>query len=227
MTDTDSEFQRYKRFRETAKALSVQLVEQLRTGSLKKCGKDLGIFKNGAFILGSEDETPVLMDYCIHSQRVGKKPFIDFFIEQSSYEALSDEMMLLKALSHSHFTVISITGTEKNYLVQALDILRQQELTLIDSGLGQTAKPGLMMAARLLRIPASDYYMTTGAGVPFMSDAALDGLERLISKYAPALERGNLSPSQESSFTKQLIRMQLRTQTQEHMEYTNVNEPDA
>ncbi len=226
MTDTDTEFQRYKRFRETAKALNGKLVRQLRSSSLKKCGKDLGIYKNGKFTFGSEDETSILMDYCIHSQRIGKKSLLDIFIEQSSYEALSDEMMILKALSNSYFTVISITATERNYLVHALDILRQQTLTLIDSGLGQTAKPGLLVATRLLRLPAGDYYMTTGAGIPFMSDAALGGLERIIRKYAATPDKGDLSRSQELSLAKQLIRMQLRTQSQGHMEYTNVNEPN-
>jgi hypothetical protein len=225
MTDSDSEYQRYKRFREKGRILFPELVSRLRSAVLKKCGKELGLLKNGALIFGSEAEMSILMDYCIHSQRIGAKSFIDTFIEQSSYEALSDEMMLLKEMSCSHFTVLSVTSTEKKYLLHALDVLRQEGLTLIDSGLGQTVKPGLLLATRLRRLPASDFYMTAGAAIPITSRAALDGVGWVIKKYAPAIESGGLSISQERSFSKQLIRMLLRTQSQDDIQYADVIDP--
>lgn len=222
MTNTDSEYRSYKRFRKTGKALTPELAKRISSAVLTKCGKDLGLLKNGRLIIGSESEMAILMDYCIHSQRIGTKSFIDVFIEQSSYEASSDEMMLLKEMSRSHFTVLSVTGTEKKYLVHALDVLREQTLTLIDSGLGQTVKPGLLLATRVRRLPASDYYMTAGAAIPITSRAALDGVGWVIKKYAPSIESGGLSPPQERSFSKQLIRMLLRTQSQDDIQYADV-----
>jgi hypothetical protein len=221
MMDNGSVLERYKRFRAKGMALNVQLVRQIRSGVLKKYGKDLGIYKNGTLMFDSEDETSILMDYCIHSQRIGKKSFLDTFIEQSSYDPISDEAALLQALKDSHYTVLAVEGTQQDYLVEVTDILQQRTLTLVDTGLGQTAVPGLLIATRLIRVPASDFFMTTGAAMPVRSRAALDGLEQLVTRYASAIDGRGLSVTQEISFEKQLVRLLLRTPSQDKIQYTN------
>ena len=59
----------YRRFRQIGLQLNHKLVKTLSTEALNEGGRRLGILKNDTFVFDSEDETSVLMDYCIHNVR--------------------------------------------------------------------------------------------------------------------------------------------------------------
>ncbi len=150
----DNVFERYKRLREVGKRLNVKLIKEFAGSAMKKCGKDLGMFKRGILVFNSDDETSILMDFCIHNHRVNKKTVIDQYLEKSNLDPISDEMLILKSLQSSFFSVFVVDGTEQGHLCHLKDIVHQRELTVIDSGLGQTAKPGMLLASRLMQIPS-------------------------------------------------------------------------
>ena len=222
MTNDDGQLTQYIRFREVGKALNALLVKQLRRSDMQKCGKDIGLLVNGTLVFHSEHETSILMDYCIHRKRPGKKSHLDQFIDQSSYVAESDEGKLLQAYKAARYTLIVIEEKRYGYLVDGVDILAQQELSLVDTGLGQTAVLGSLIATRLMCIPDSERFMTTGAVIPVSSHAAIDAVEQILKRYAPALDSGGLSATQAASFEKQLVRMLLRTQSQDNVHYKDV-----
>jgi hypothetical protein len=72
-------------------------------------------------------------------------------------------------------------------------------------------------------IPDSELFMSTGATIPVGSGDGIDGVERLLKKYAPALDSGGFSATQAASFEKQLVRMLLRTQSQDNIQYQDVS----
>jgi hypothetical protein len=113
-------------------------------------------------IFDHENAVAALMDYCIHNPS-GKRSCIDRYLGRSSLDPVSDEMMILKALRESIYTIFQVDRTEKGYLTYAKDILWRQNIVLIDVGLGSTARPGALIAGRLMKMPSNDYYMTTGA----------------------------------------------------------------
>jgi hypothetical protein len=55
----------YKRIRPLGVQLSQQLLRHIDKSTLQKVGKELGLFKRGTFVFGSEEETNVLGDFCI------------------------------------------------------------------------------------------------------------------------------------------------------------------
>lgn len=205
----DADYERYLRLRAVGKKLNSELIRLLQKKDIHRCGKDLGLLKKNTLIFDSEDNLPILMDYCIHNPS-GKKSCIDVYIEQSSLEQVSDEMMMLKAFRESFFSICQVNRTEKGDLCYVEDILRRQHIVLMDVGLGSSAVPGILIAARLMKMPSSNYYMTTGAPVPIQEKQAIDAVETILRKFIHPIESGNLSHTQANSLGKQVIRLLLR-----------------
>ena len=97
LIEKDGDYERYMRLRAVGKELNSKLADGLQKKDINRCGEDLGILKKNILIFENEDDVAVLREYCIHNPS-GKKSRIDHYIEQSSLEAVSDEVMLLKAL---------------------------------------------------------------------------------------------------------------------------------
>ena len=55
----------YRRIRPLGMKLNQHLLRHIDTSTMQKVGKELGLFKRGTFIFGSEEETNVLADFCI------------------------------------------------------------------------------------------------------------------------------------------------------------------
>ncbi len=206
--EKDADYERYLRLRDVSRKLTLELSRHIQKKEIHRCGKDLGLLRKKTLVCNSEDDVGVLMDYCIHNP-ARKNSCIDDYIEQSTFEQVSDEMMMLKALGISYFSIFQVNRTQKDYLCYAKDILRQQQILLIDVGLGSSATPGILIAARLMKMPASNYYMTTGAPVAIREKWAIDAVETIMRKYSQPTESGNLSHTQANSLGKQVLRLLL------------------
>ena len=115
LENDNDDYVRYKRLRAVSKELNSKLTQCLHKKELYRGAKDLGLLRKKTLVFNSVDHASVLMDYCIHNPS-GKKSCIDLYIEQSSLEQVSDEMMMLKALRESFFSIIQVHRTEKGYL---------------------------------------------------------------------------------------------------------------
>ena len=60
---------RYKHLRAVGRNLNHKLVKRLSKDDLDKAGKKLGILQSGVLVFNSEDESSVLMDYCLYDVR--------------------------------------------------------------------------------------------------------------------------------------------------------------
>ena len=209
LENDNDDYVRYKRLRAVSKELNSKLTQCLHKKELYRGAKDLGLLRKKTLVFNSVDHASVLMDYCIHNPS-GKKSCIDLYIEQSSLEQVSDEMMMLKALRESFFSIIQVHRTEKGYLCYVGDVLRDQDIVLADVGLGSSSAPGILVAARLMKIPGSNYFMTTGAPMQIQDKWAIDAIDGILSNYIDAMESGNLSVTQANSLGKQVIRALLR-----------------
>jgi hypothetical protein len=209
LENDNDDYVRYKRLRAVSKELNSKLTQRLHKKELYRGAKDLGLLRKKTLVFNSVDHASVLMDYCIHNPS-GKKSCIDLYIEQSSLEQVSDEMMMLKALRESFFSIIQVHRTEKGYLCYVGDVLRDQDIVLADVGLGSSSAPGTLVVARLMKIPGSNYFMTTGAPMQIQDKWAIDAIDGILSNYIDAMESGNLSVTQANSLGKQVIRALLR-----------------
>jgi hypothetical protein len=155
---------RYKHLRQVAMGLNSRLMKKVTKSALEEGGKKLGIFRDNIFMFESEDQTAVLMDYCIHDVRQEGHNAIDRFLEESPPPAGSDELVVLQAYREARYSVYAVEGTEPGVGVQLRDLLRDELLFVMDVGFSQSASRDLVLAARLFA--PEGIWQTTGAALP-------------------------------------------------------------
>ncbi len=60
---------RYQRMRAVSRKLNSEMVQRLGKEALHEGGRKLGLLRGNTFIFGSEDQTSILMDYCLYNLR--------------------------------------------------------------------------------------------------------------------------------------------------------------
>ena len=75
----------------------------------------------------------------------------------------------------------------------------------------------MLIATRLMKMPASEYYMTTGAAIPVRGKQAMDVVKAVLRKFSQPIESGNLSQTQANSLGRELIRSLLRVRSENTM----------
>ena len=73
---------RYKHLRKVSVKLNDKIVQTLSKEVLHEGGKKLGILQSGTLVFNTEDETSVLMDYCLYDvRRKGRNAVEQYLIE--------------------------------------------------------------------------------------------------------------------------------------------------
>ena len=67
--DTTERVGLYRTYRSSACAINSALVQSLDKPTVERGAEALGILRSGVLVFGTEDETSVLMDYCIYNLR--------------------------------------------------------------------------------------------------------------------------------------------------------------
>ena len=89
-----------------------KLVQTLSKEALEEGGKKLGILQNGTFVFDNEDQTSILMDYCIHNVWIDGTNAVHRYFEQSPPRDGSDEMVLLTSMLEGYYSLIEVIRTE-------------------------------------------------------------------------------------------------------------------
>ena len=90
---------RYKRLREVSRMLNSEvLLPRIPTDVMQEAGRTLGILRRGVFVFQTEDESSILMDYCIHDIQRGGQNAVERLVAESPPEPGSDEMLVLEAM---------------------------------------------------------------------------------------------------------------------------------
>jgi hypothetical protein len=212
---------RYKHLRQVGLRLNHRLVDTLLKSVLDEGGKRLGILKRNTLVLDSEDELAVLMDYCIYDVRPKGVNAVERFLAESPPGPETDEMVLLQAMRHARYCVFAVEEVERGVGVRVRDLLRDEPLFLVDVGFGSTARPGLILAGRVMA--PEGISMTTGAVLPVGELPAAERdrlLQSLVAKHK-GTNLDNLLPEQMSEFVANVIRGCLRLGAADHIAYTD------
>ncbi|MFC1835413.1 hypothetical protein ACFL2Q_11870 [Thermodesulfobacteriota bacterium] len=201
----------YKRLRNAGRHLNEVLVERLPDASVLDCAKKLGLLKAGSLVLNSEQEMPILLDYCLYADRRDGKTVIERYSVRNPPPDASDEMILLQAMKNSHYSVFEAKSIHLRQGATLLDMLRDEEFLLMDVGIGSTGRSGMFFAGRVL--PLEQYFLTSGALIPLSADFFMREVMPALKKYWPSTQPEQpivLSPTQEAAFSAQIIRAALR-----------------
>ena len=221
----DEVLRTYRRLRNVLTDMNKGFVRRLPKNSLMECAKKLGLAKGKVMVFNNPDETSVLFDYCLHNSRTRGKTLMESYAEETPPPPGSDEMTLLRALIDSFFSVFQVRQVDKGRGVLLHDIFKEDEVFLMDIGLGDTGVEKMVVAGRLL--PLADFHMSTGALVPFWHEPVLEAVGPIMDKWLlhhPDMGRTKLSPALEANFSAQLIRAALRAGAIRAISYLDVKE---
>jgi hypothetical protein len=210
----------YKRLRQKSRDLNSLLTKLLPKSALMDGAKGLGLRKGRLISFGNEDEISVLIDYCLYSFRRGGKTVMEKYLENSPPPEWSDEMILLRAMVRSFYSIFVVKGIERGRGVTLHDVLRDFHFFLMDVGIGSTAARDMLFAGRVLPLP--DFCMTSGAFLPLDLDLAKEIVRAIPDRYlAKEDDEGRLilPHRTEAVLSARIIRKALKRGYMETMTY--------
>jgi hypothetical protein len=164
MPNRDEIISRYKRLRAVGRNLNHKMVERLSKDVLHEGGKRLAILHKGVLVFNSEDESAILMDYCLYDVRRNGRNAVDQYLLDSEPGPESDEMVCLRSMQHAVYSLFIVESVIPGFGVTVRDLLSDRIILIVDMGFGSTAQPGLIFASRLLF--HEGFTMTGGAALP-------------------------------------------------------------
>jgi hypothetical protein len=191
-TDFKDIVARYRRLRPTRLRLNNELVRRLSRDVLDDGAKRIGILRGGTFVFDNEDETCVLMDYCIYDVSHKGRNAVEQYLCECPPDPESDEMTCLHAMQHARYTVVAILRVEPGVGCHVRNLFTDETRLLVDMGFSKSARPGAVVVTRLLDF--GDYVATSGAALPLgiLDDDELDEWQR---KLRAGVEEDRFDPA--------------------------------
>jgi hypothetical protein len=208
----------YQRLRQVGRSLNNKLVTTLSTETIEEGGRRLGLLRKGILVFESEDESSVLMDFCIYNVYTDGRNAVQAYLETSPPRPGSDEFTILNAMQRAYYTIMQVTGVERGVGVTVWDALRDEIQFLADVGFGNTAEKDILFAGRVL--PFEGFLTTGGASLPITGASGkrvADVLERWGKVTTNHLRP---TPEQEADLAASVIRACLETGASSHIAYS-------
>ena len=209
----------YRQLRQVGIQLNHKLVKTLSTETLKAGGRMLGFLRNETFVFDSEDETSVLMDFCIHNLRVDGLNAVQRYLKNSPPPAGSDEHLLLPAMLRGYYSLFQVVETERGVGATVFDALRGGTHFLADIGFGATARPGDILATRVFPFEELGFLVSGGAALPVTPPTLARIRQELSRLFPPGTDFARLTPERESELAAMAIRVCLAAGMSERIAY--------
>ena len=183
----------YKNIRNTGKDLANKILN-FKKGNREEtiyAGKLLGFWDGEAMVFDSDDESDVLMDFLIYERNKRGEKLIDkFYDSETELDDIEEEILEGMVSYHSSlFEIININ--RESCILTLIDLFdkNHKEFKLIDLGLSQSCKIGLVFYYRLL--PIRGFNITSGVSFGFDSSVK----DRILSdiSFARFKRKGKLN----------------------------------
>ena len=154
----------YRRLSPLRLTLNNQLVARLSADTFNQGAKKLGMLRGGTLVFDNEDQTSVLMDYCVYDVRRQGRNAVDQYLCDCPPEPDTDEMVILRAMQRATYTLVAIRDIERGVGCRVVNLFTEESLLMIDLNLSKSGQRGLVLATRLLDF--GDFVTTSGAALP-------------------------------------------------------------
>lgn len=171
---------RYRHLRQISKRLHENVLDIIAQDVLVDWARRLGMTEGKAVIPETDDELTLPEDLAIYLPRLGHPHPLDRYARVTSFGPGSDEAIVFAAMRRARFSLWRI---ERRHHITGLilrDLLRDEEIWLVDETMERSAPLGLEMAARLLQ--PDSFAMTARIIVPLLPHLMEEAFAR-----APAL----------------------------------------
>ncbi len=194
----------YCALKQTRLELNTRLVKELSGQTIRKGGRKLGLLDHGVLYFETEDESNVLMEFCIHDCREVGRNAVDRLLGRPGVGGA--ERKLLESMRRAWFSLFRICRAVPGVGVETTDLLQEQDVFIVDLNFSRTAIPGLVLATRI--VPVGDDYMTTGAALPVEPDLLADILDELGAwgGQRALMHAASLSPRERTELTAIVLR---------------------
>jgi hypothetical protein len=157
---------RYVSLRKTQVHINSQLMARLARPTLVAAAKRLGIWHKGDLIVSSRGVTDLLVDVCLYDCFPGGKSPISRHQAAAALATGTQEALVIEAMARlPPFSLYRIQSRKPGIGVGMHDLLTDEDVLVMDRGLGETAEVGFCLAARLIRFPDFGINMTSGASM--------------------------------------------------------------
>ena len=173
---------RYRRLRQISKELHQAVLDVVAPKVVLDWAKRLGLARARTVLLESEQEMILAEDLAIYLTRPGRPHPLNRYARAARLPPGSDEAIVLEAMRRARFSLWRVERRHETVGLVLRDLLRGEDLWLVDEALERSARPGLAMAARLLQPEA--FVMTARIIVPLVP-----GLMEQVFARTPVLQR--------------------------------------
>jgi hypothetical protein len=168
---------RYRRLRQISKEHHHAVLEHVAVDAVRDCAKRLGLETDGrSIICGSMNETLLVEDAVTYLSKPGRSSPIDRYARSARFAPGSDEAIMLDVMRNSRFSFWRVERRHEAAGLILRDILREEEIWLVDENMEQSLRPGVEMAARLVK--PEGFAMSARIIVPIVPELAADILAR-------------------------------------------------
>jgi hypothetical protein len=116
----------------------------------------------------SEYEIALAEDLAIYMARSGRSHPLDRYARAAGFTPGSDKAIVLKAMRHARCSLWRVERHHETTGLILRDLLREEEIWLIDEAMAKNARPGQEMAARL--VEPDRFAMTARVIVPIIPE---------------------------------------------------------
>jgi hypothetical protein len=155
---------RYRRLRQISKEQHEAVLDIIAPDVLLDWARRIDLTQGKTVVSDSEYEIALAEDLAIYLARLGRSHPLDRYARAAGFAPGSDEAIVLAAMRHARFSLWRIERHHKTTGLILRDLLREEEIWLIDEAMVKNARPGRAMAARL--VPPDRFAMTARVIVP-------------------------------------------------------------
>lgn len=173
---------RYRRLRQIGNEHHQAVLDVIAPDVVLGWAKRLGLTRGRTVVLESEHDMTLAEDLAIYLARPSRSHPLDRYARAARLAPGSDEAIVLEAMRQAHFSLWRVERRHETMGLVLRDLLRDEDIWLVDEAMEKNARPGLEMAARLLK--PEGFAMTARIVVPVTPD-----LTEEVFARAPALRR--------------------------------------
>jgi hypothetical protein len=173
---------RYRCLRQISKEHHYAVLGIIAPGVLLDWAKRLGLTEGKKVVLESEHEMTLAEDLATYQPKLGRSHPLDRYARAAQFSPGSDEALVLAAMRHARFSVWRVERRHETAGLILRDVMRGEEIWLVDETMEKNPPLGVEIAGRLLR--PEGFAMTARIVVPVNRDLLKEVFDR-----TPAVRR--------------------------------------
>jgi hypothetical protein len=157
---------RYRRLRQISKQQHQAVLDIIAPDVLLDWAKRIDLTQGKTMVSDSAYEIALAEDLAIYLPRLGRSHPLDRYAWAARFTPGSDEAIVLAAMRHARFSLWRVERHHETTGLILRDLLREEEVWLIDEAMASNARPEQEMAARL--VEPDRFAMTARVIVPII-----------------------------------------------------------